>query len=185
MLTLRHEKCFQIIKNTSRKFVWEPEKTGENPPDVFGRPHHDLSTGLLQHHQLQTDQVVQLSQVRICLCSLGNYGKYYCSLLLLHCALLLVPLSLDKWPKLIHTEWDQLGKKEGDPSGTRWFGPDHLNNVVVQSRTIRSMYCSTDLIIQSKIYILKAPPQVSVSLYSLSLGFLPPSLLILPIRRGK
>lgn len=66
--------------------MWEPEKTGENPLMFFGRPHHDLSMGLLQHHQLQTDQVAQLSQVRICLCSLGNYGKYYCSLLLLHCA---------------------------------------------------------------------------------------------------
>lgn len=61
-------------------------KDRREPPDVFGRPHHDLSMGLLQHHQLQTDQVAQLSQVRICLCSLGNYGKYYCSLLLLHCA---------------------------------------------------------------------------------------------------
>lgn len=27
------------------------------------------------------DQVAQLSQVHMCLCSLGNYGKYYCSLL--------------------------------------------------------------------------------------------------------
>lgn len=62
-------------------------KTKE-PPAIVGKTKADRALTRFLQQRLQRgrpadqqDQVAQLSQVLMCLCSLGNYDKYYCSLL--------------------------------------------------------------------------------------------------------
>lgn len=104
--------CLKIIKTTSRALGGTP-KRNKDLPNSFGWPPlvtwATVAVATPALHS-RSNQVAQLSQVQLCLCSLGNYGKYYCSLSPWFCSV--SELSLDIQPKLIHTEWDPVRKNK-------------------------------------------------------------------------
>lgn len=104
------------------KFCVGVQKETKEPPDVFGKlsltaswPEHRVPVSPLARLQTnthsRTDQVAQLSQVQLCLCSLGNYGKYYCSLL---------PLTLLCWCTYSSLENQASGRSSPTQSGANW-----------------------------------------------------------------
>lgn len=75
----------QTIACTWTTFVLDLRRETKELPAIVGELKLNVCWpecwGWLQRPTCRHDQVAQLSQVHVCLCSLGNYGKYYCSLL--------------------------------------------------------------------------------------------------------